>query len=205
MSVLDVVHGRLLFNHRVGQLAAALAGAVPPGASVLDVGSGDGSIAAEVMERRPDVTITGVDVLVRPEVKIRVEPFDGVTLPFPDRCFDVVSFVDVLHHTDDPDVLLAEARRVTRRSVLVKDHVVDGLLARPTLRLMDWVGNARHGVRLPYNYLTQPEWDAAFARVGLEVASWDQRPALYGPPLSLVFGRRLHVLAELRPAPPRTS
>jgi hypothetical protein len=37
--------------------------------------------------------------------------------------------LDVLHHTDDANVLLREARRVTRRDVLIKDHRLNGFLA----------------------------------------------------------------------------
>ena len=49
--------------------------------------------------------------------------------------------VDVLHHTDDPGILLSEARRVTRRAVVLKDHTRD-YMAGATLRLMDWGANA---------------------------------------------------------------
>ena len=72
----------------------------------------------------------------------------------PDASFDVVMFVDVLHHTDDPLLLLQEAQRVGK-IILVKDHFRKGFLAGPTLRFMDWVGNAHHGVVLPYNDLVE--------------------------------------------------
>ena len=38
------------------------------------------------------------------------------------------------------------------RGIVLKDHTRNGLFSGSTLRFMDWVGNARHGVRLPYNY-----------------------------------------------------
>ena len=65
--------------------------------------------------------------------------------------------VDVLHHAGDPEALLAEAARVAR-TVVVKDHFCDGVAAYPALRFMDWIANAVHGVRLPYNYLSLPQW-----------------------------------------------
>ena len=40
-----------------------------------------------------------------------------------------------------------------------------GFLAGPTLRFMDWIGNARHGVALPYNYWSAQEWTLALQRV----------------------------------------
>ena len=88
-------------------------------------------------------------------------------------------------------------RRVSRQGVLIKDHFRDGLLAGPTLRFMDWVGNAPHGVRLPYNYLTRAEWQSLFAATGLRIERWDDELGLYAPPLSLAFDRKLHVLATV--------
>ena len=201
MRLLDVLHGQLIFERRVDRLADALASRLPADATVLDIGCGDGSIAHAVLERRPDLSITGVDVLVRPATRIPVIDYDGSTLPFPDDCFDAVSLVDVVHHTDDPQRLLSEAARVSRDLVLIKDHVAEGFLAEPTLKLMDWIGNARHGVRLPYNYLTRANWHQHFGRAGLTVRGWDTDLPLYPRPISAVFGRNLHVLINLGTAP----
>jgi ubiquinone/menaquinone biosynthesis C-methylase UbiE len=197
MSALDVVHGKYIFGRRVQRLAAALSRVFPTNATVLDVGCGDGSIAAEVLGLRPDLSITGADVLVRPDTKIPVQEYDGETLPYDDGSFDAVCMIDVLHHTDDPAHVLAEASRVARRVVVIKDHLTDGALAWPTLRLMDWVGNARHGVRLPYNYLSEGEWRSMFAAGDLPVQSWDEHLALYAPPLTWVFDRRLHMIVAV--------
>jgi ubiquinone/menaquinone biosynthesis C-methylase UbiE len=123
--------------------------------------------------------------------------FDGKRIPFDDDTFDAVTLVDVLHHADDPIQLLRESRRVSRRSVLIKDHTRTGILADATLRFMDRVGNARHGVALPYKYFSREEWDQAFAEVGLSIASWEKRLNLYPFPASVVFGRSLHFVAEL--------
>ena len=127
-----------------------------------DVGSGDGQIMAFIAERRPDLTIRGLEVRPRERSPIPVDRFDGRRIPFDDASFDVVTFVDVLHHTDDPMELLRESRRVARRAILIKDHTREGLLARETLRFMDWVGNRPHGVRLPYNYWSEARWSAAW-------------------------------------------
>jgi hypothetical protein len=62
---------------------------------------------------------------------------------------------------------------------------------------MDWVGNARHGVVLPYNYFNALQWQAAFERAGLDVERWNSEMGLYAPPLNALFGRRLHFVAQL--------
>lgn len=198
MSLIGKVHGGYVHNRRVRVLCRHLSDLIPRGASVLDVGCGDGLLARLVMDQRRDVTITGVDVLVRPETHVPVQPFDGKRLPFDDRSFDAVAFVDVLHHTDDPTILLREAKRVARNCIVLKDHTRDGLLAGPTLRFMDHVGNARHGVALPYNYWPRQKWLDAFQQLGLRVETWRQRLGLYPPPASWLFGRGLHFAARLR-------
>src|SRR3954468_1814684 len=134
-SILDRLHGGSIYPRRVERLSAALAPAFASRAHVLDVGSGDGHIASLIARLRPDIDIQGIDVLARPQSAIPVQLFDGTTIPFADKSFDRVMFVDVLHHTDDPSVLLREARRVARGTVVIKDHLREGFAADSTLRL----------------------------------------------------------------------
>jgi hypothetical protein len=74
--------------------------------------------------------------------QVTVKKFDGRSIPCGDGNFDVVIFIDVLHRTDDPMILLQEAVRVARQVIVMKNHLLKGALAYSTLRLMDWVGNA---------------------------------------------------------------
>jgi len=188
---------RYVSGRRARVLARRIAGLLPTGAKVLDVGCGDGTIDALILGIRPDLTIRGIDVLVRPDAKIPVDWFDGVRLPCGDKTIDVVTFIDVLHHTDDPEALLTEAKRVARKAIVLKDHTLTGLGAYSTLRFMDWTGNAHHGIALPYNYWTEQRWREAFHRLRLHVADWRSDLELYPYPASLVFGRQLHFVASV--------
>ena len=196
-AILNTVHDKLVFGRRVRVLSEALARQLPPNAKALDVGTGDGSIAALIMEQRPDVGIEGVEVFLRTKTRIPVTTFDGRQLPFSDNAFDCVMFVDVLHHTSDPTFLVREAARVASRAVLIKDHLLEGLLAGPTLRLMDWVGNRGHKVALPYNYLPRTRWNEIFKAADLRIDLWISRVGLYPLPAGWVFDRRLHFVARL--------
>lgn len=200
MSALDGLHGRYVLGRRVRVLARLLARLVPAEAELLDVGSGDGAVAHALMLARPDVHAEGLDVLVRSGARIPVRHFDGRTIPAADRSAGTVLLVDVLHHADDPAALLREAGRVARDAVIVKDHLADGFLAVPTLRFMDRVGNARHGVRLPYRYLRRSEWEDAIAGAGLRIDAWEGTLGLYPPPASWLFDRGLHFMARLAPS-----
>jgi SAM-dependent methyltransferase len=194
-----------VFTRRIEVLATHFADLLPRDAVVLDVGAGDGLLAKRLMERRPDLRIQGVDVLVRRETFIPVREFDGTTLPLPDRSVDAVMLVDVVHHAADQSALMREVARVARGAVVIKDHFARGLFAHTTLRFMDWVGNARYGVSLPYAYWTPEQWDAAFRDASLRVVQRRERLGLYPWPASLVFERGLHFIAVLEPASPQRS
>ena len=197
MSAVGKLHDTLVFTRRVEVLASWFARLAPKNALILDVGCGNGLVAAALRSKRPDLTLRGIDVLPREQNYIPVEMFDGARIPFDDDSFDAVLFSDVLHHTDDPAVLLREARRVARRCVLIKDHFRQGLASYQRLRLMDWVGNARFGVALPYNYWTANQWQAAWREVGLQPEELVTRLGLYPPPFNWVFGAHLHFMARL--------
>ena len=200
MSTIGVLHEKLVFNRRVEILAGWFARLAPRSARVLDVGCGDGLISAVLQSRRPDLIVTGIDVLPRSHTHVPVDMFDGSTIPFDDQSFDLVLFSDVLHHTADPAILLREARRVSRESVLIKDHNRNGLLAGARLRLMDWVGNARFGVALPYNYWSERQWHDAWREIGLKPEQTVTRIGLYPKPFDWVFGAKLHFITLLKRA-----
>jgi SAM-dependent methyltransferase len=198
MSWLDAAHGRFVHPRRIEVLSRHFAAILPPAASVLDVGCGDGRLASLIATKRPDLSFRGIDVLLRSDAAIMVSGFDGTTIPFEKLSFDVVMFSDVLHHTADPAALMGEASRVARRAIAIKDHLLNGALAGPTLAFMDRVGNKRHGVALPYNYWTHTQWVSAFRELQLEVEAWEQKLRLYPFPTNLFFDRSLHFITRLR-------
>jgi SAM-dependent methyltransferase len=197
MNLIGRAHGQYVHGRRVTVLRDYLAEMIPQRARLLDVGCGDGLLTRLIGERRQDLEVSGIDVLVRPETRISISAFDGTHIPFDNKSFDVVMFVDVLHHTDDPLKLLSEAKRVARQAIVIKDHRLNGLLAGPTLRFMDWVGNAPHGVNLPYNYWPHDKWLNAFERLQLRVGAWRQDLELYPAVANWFFGRSLHFVARL--------
>ena len=198
VGAVGFLHDRFVGNRRITVLANWFAEIIPPHATVLDVGCGDGAISAVVQSKRADLHLRGIDVLPRKKTFIPVELFDGTHFPFPDASFDAVLFSDVLHHTEDANVLLAEARRVAAQYVVIKDHYRKGWLAGARLRGMDWVGNARYGVALPYNYWTEAQWDVAWQKLQLVPERLVRNLRLYPVPGDWIFGAQLHFIALLR-------
>lgn len=197
MNVFEQIHAKFIQQRRLRRLVAHLAEIVPQGAVVLDVGCGDGQLAAVLGEKRSDIRIEGLDVLKRERTWIPVRAFDGMTIPHDTASVDVVMFIDVLHHVHEPLGLLREAVRVSRRAIVIKDHLSDGCLAGPTLKFMDSVGNARYGVAMPGNYWRMSQWENMFRTLNLNPVLWQQKLSLYPKVLDLFFGRTLHFLTKL--------
>src|SRR5689334_3196664 len=111
-SVVKSVHRNLVYGRRTQVLADTITPLFPKSGTVLDVGTGDGLIASLWQKARPDLQVNGLDVLIREQTYVPVRPFDGQTIPYSDASVDVVTFIDVLHHTVDPKRLIIEASRV---------------------------------------------------------------------------------------------
>ena len=85
------------------------------GARVLDIGAGTGQQALEFSQRGFDVEAIDVPDSLYSEAHVfPVRQYDGVTLPFPDRSFDIVFSSSVLEHVPDLTSLHSEIRRVLR-------------------------------------------------------------------------------------------
>jgi demethylmenaquinone methyltransferase / 2-methoxy-6-polyprenyl-1,4-benzoquinol methylase len=100
--------------------------AAGPGDSVLDVATGTGAVAIELV-RRHGCNVVGVDqspeMLAEAERRIttaglvhRVQLVEARAerLPFPDRSFDALTFTYLLRYVDDPVATLRELVRVVR-------------------------------------------------------------------------------------------
>ena len=192
------LHGQFVRRSRAAVLAQHLAELLPSdAASMLDVGCGDGLIDSAILARRAKLSIEGADLFPRPEALIPVRAFDGQNLPYPDRSFDVVIFIDVLHHAADAVALLREAARVARRSVLIKDHFAEGFPARLTLRFMDLIGNAGYSFAWTASYWARAKWLQTFKDLNLSVVETRNRLGLYPAPASWLFERSYQFVARL--------
>ncbi len=195
--MLDTIHSNFTYDRRVQVLSDHMASQIDKGSSILDIGCGDGQISELVRNGVEGASIHGIDVMARSIASIDVSQYDGLNIPFKDDSFDTVTFVDVLHHADDAFRVLEEAGRVARKHVVIKDHLTDGFLNEPILRFMDYVGNKRHGVALPYDYLSKAQWDSHFEKLGWTVEKWNTKLGIYPAWCSWAFDRELHFIAKI--------
>ena len=118
----DAHAGRLRGMHL--RTAHRVADLLPAGGRYVDVGSGPGTLLAQVATLQPDANVTGVDPSER-MVELASARLGGVAagrsrvlrgsaeaLPLPDASADVVSAVLTMHHWDDLIAGVAETLRV---------------------------------------------------------------------------------------------
>ncbi len=140
----------------------------------------------------------GLERVVRGGEPIKVHAYDGKVMPLGDKSVDVTIVADVLHHEPEPDRLLRECVRVSRRLVIIKDHRISGPISKARVSLMDWAANAPYGVPCLFRYNTLEQWRAEPGKFGATVeherTSMDLYPGLWNP----VFGKGLQYMAFWR-------
>ena len=141
-------HESVLRSHKWRTAANSAAYLLPhlaPGARVLDVGCGPGTITADLADLVPRGRVTGIDADAgiieqaraaggaRPNLDFAVG--DVYALGYPDASFDVVHAHQVLQHVTDPVGALREMIRVCRPGgvVAVRDADYAGFVWHPEL------------------------------------------------------------------------
>jgi demethylmenaquinone methyltransferase/2-methoxy-6-polyprenyl-1,4-benzoquinol methylase len=107
----------------------ALVAQIAPAAGerILDVATGTGMVAAELLARERDCTVVGLDqsaeMLARARARFDASPDAGRVelvagqaerLPFADATFDALTFTYLLRYVDDPPATMRELARVLR-------------------------------------------------------------------------------------------
>lgn len=140
------------------------------GASVLDVGCGEGHVL-DALPARGAGELCGVDIVdLRRNRALPFRLYDGQSLPFSDARFDLVMLNFVLHHVPNERklALVHEALRVCRGKVFIAEDTP----STPFDRLF----SRRHGESYrqkirsaaAFGFLTTGEWRWLFRGIGIE-------------------------------------
>lgn len=154
---------------------------IRPADRILDVGSGNGLLGATL--RQYGHQVTALDVRNgRFPGGLPPVLYDGVRMPFADGAFDVALLITMLHHTPQPEQILAEARRVATRLIVVEETYANVVEQYVTYGI-DSVFNLEFRGH-PHTNKTDTGWRQAFRALGLSVRGTE-------------YGRSLGVLSRV--------
>jgi SAM-dependent methyltransferase len=130
-----IFHRRL--RRRAERLARRLAPYLPPGARLLDIGSGTGH-NARALRLRIGGSCLEADVVDFHVVGGGPMLFDGTHLPLRDDEVDVSLVIHSLSYSENPVALLREAGRVASRGVILIQSTYRGPWGRVFLLVRSW-------------------------------------------------------------------
>ena len=139
---------------------------------VLDIGGGWGFYAAPLKKRGHHLVVLDAVKPGYQEAPVVIcEP--GQPIPFPDKSFDVSLMITMLHHTSDPEAVINEARRVTRKRLIVVEDIYHHALGRFWTVLRDRIYNFEYFGH-PCQFKKSEGWKELFNKMGLRLAAEHQ-------------------------------
>lgn len=143
------------------------------GERLLDLGAGEGYVAAAV-RRRTGIWVCAVDIGPYRRLPVPYLMYDGTRLPFEKGTFDTTLISLALHHCADPEAVLDEALRVTRLRLVILESVYRNRWERFCLERLDgWLNRYRHGgeMHLPLTFKRAEEWQQLFDAQSLQTVA----------------------------------
>lgn len=137
-----------------------------PRSRILDIGGGWGFYAEPLEKRGHDCTV--LDIIKPGYQRAPVVIYDPRhPMPFADKSFDVSLIVTVMHHAPDPAAILREARRVTKKTLIVVEDLYHHELGRWWTIFRDQLYNFEFFGH-PCQFRKKREWMKLFMDCGFE-------------------------------------
>lgn len=142
------------------------------GEKILDLGAGDGLLALEIKEQLgKEVVLVDVVDYNYTDLPLKIyNPED--TVPLADKEVDTTILFVVLHHTNNPEHLLKEAARVTKKRLVILEGSMEDDDTRVTNSFMDWFYNRimrDADINIPLNFLNLEGWEEILKKYGFSV------------------------------------
>jgi len=140
------------------------------GNELLDIGCGDCNVAKRFENLGFD--ITPLDVKNRSLIRsIKPILYDGKQIPFGDNSFDTALLIFVMHHTKNPVGLLKEAKRVSRKRIVIKEDIY----RNEKEKLMTYISDSFVNFEFfnhPHSNKSDSEWKSVFSNLDLNLISY---------------------------------
>lgn len=169
-----------LTRQRSENFARYLSKLIPDKSEILDFGCGNMYTSRELLKIRPDLQITGIDVIrdqnlddaALEDTHLKFDLLTTRALPYKDGTFDATIALTVMHHTDNPEFYLSELKRVTKSSgsILLIEEMYTNAFDKILISSHDWILNKlKEGVPVPLNFRSNKHYLEEFKRQGLDI------------------------------------
>ena len=145
---------------------------------ILDFGCGDMGLSKQLIAKFKGIKVIGVDVINQKSELLKNERlefvrYNGRRLPFKDNSFDAAIAFYVLHHCENPEKLIRECLRVTKKRMIVIESVPHRNYELLFMKFLDYFFNIIKfdNTPLPYMFHTVSEWEKIFSDMGCKLIS----------------------------------
>lgn len=160
---------------------------IDPRESILDIGAGPCWVT--FLLREMGYSIIPVDITNQSIFdEIRPMIFNGRDLPYRERKFDVSLILTVLHHSNDPVLLLRESSRVSKKVIIIEDIYSSSFMEFIT-KFADSLMNL-HFLGHPHENKTDAQWRNTFRDLDLQL----EYSEIFR--IGMIFKQVLYVLKE---------
>ena len=118
---------------------------IKPTDSVLKIGNGFGYLSTFIEEYVSELKILEIHIFEKTINKDNVILYDGKTIPFVDKSFDIAIFNLVFHHIPQNREYLAQTIQKTKRTVILYEQTYDTIFQKIQLVWRDWYINKKAG------------------------------------------------------------
>ena len=139
---------------------------------------------ARIVQQLAGVEIHGLATLDYNANELPRITYDGDEFPYEDVSFDVVVFGFMLHHTEQQERTLSEAKRVCRDRMIILEDAYEGLLGLRWTNVHDTIVNKMvcGDVQCPCTFRSVDAWKTLFRDMQLDLRFCER---IYSLPINL--------------------
>ncbi len=152
---------------------------------ILDIGAGTCNVSEILLGEGYNIVPLDIQDLSFVD-DIKPILYDGNKIPFNDNKFDLALIVTVLHHTPHPEKIIREARRVSKRIIIIED-IYTNIFHKYLTYFFDSLVNLEF-IGHPHTNKNDKQWRAVFNKFGLKLVE-----ARYSRFLIVFFNATYHL------------
>jgi len=131
---------------------------------LLDFGCGNFLVGEKII-KKTKLKITGTDIKNRNLTDRKIIVYSGNKTPFGNKTFDVCMLNFVLHHASNPEKVLKECLRITKKRIIILEDTYSTKFQKTYLEITDRLFNFFSDYKTEkLNFKTKKEWKKIFQK-----------------------------------------